>query len=91
MRRAVIAVNPYSLLTDIYFRAMGFRMAYTVPPPERPIYGPKIKEMPRRSDIFFKGADNTSIKAIASRLGAALGRKYLTRKEDGGVRVWRVA
>ncbi len=66
-------------------------MSYTVPPPVGPEYSAKIRAMKRKTDIFLEGACPKSIKSLAHRIGSAEGRKYQTRKESGGIRVWRIA
>jgi len=54
-----------------------------------PKYRDKLAKMRRKAEIYFPGASIDSVKAIASHLGAELGRKYTTRREDGGVICWR--
>ena len=65
-------------------------MTYTVSPPIRPQYKDTMLKMRPRTDIFFLGANADSIKSVASRLSIA-GRRYITRREETGVRVWRIA
>lgn len=59
-------------------------------PPFRPGYGKRIKAMLPGGYEFFKDANPASIKSIAWRIGAKLGRTYVTEKAAGGVHVWRV-
>jgi len=40
--------------------------------------------------LLFDGAKPRSIQAICSRIGADEERKYVTEKQNGGVRVWRL-
>jgi hypothetical protein len=65
-------------------------MAFTVPPPIDPSISARLRSMRVNSDIFFVAGMATSVKAIASRIGAELKRTYRTAKEEGGVRVWRM-
>ena len=39
---------------------------------------------------MFDGANPSSMKAMCSKLSKKLKRRYVTQKENGGVRVWRV-
>jgi len=48
-----------------------------------------FEAMKVRGQLYFKGAKPTSIKSMAYDLGKRWGRTYTTRKENGGVMVWR--
>lgn len=52
----------------------------------------QIKAMRKGAELFFANANPNSVKAIASRIGGTSrpSRKYVTEKEKGGIRVWRV-
>lgn len=65
-------------------------MTYSVPPPARPRYTERLQKMSPRTDIFFPHASIASVKSIASRLSTNK-RKYITRRQGDGVRVWRIA
>jgi hypothetical protein len=45
---------------------------------------------PSQPSLFFEDGNPGSIQAICSRLGAQMGRKYVTQRQGSGVRVWRV-
>lgn len=58
--------------------------------PGRPgIYLSKIIALKPKKSVYLAGAEMASIKAIASRAGSVLGRKFRNRTEDGGVIVER--
>jgi hypothetical protein len=64
-------------------------MAYSVPPPVRPVFTKEIEAMKPKTDRLFD-ATMASIKSIVSRVRAKFpSREYLTRAESNGVRVWR--
>lgn len=42
-------------------------------------------------DSFFSNADRTLVSSAASWYGKRNGRKYSTRKDGTGFRVWRIA
>lgn len=64
------------------------RMTFDVQPP---IFATdQIRAMKPNTDILLAGHKAASIKAIASRMGRLLRRKYRTAKEQSGVRVWRL-
>ena len=56
----------------------------------RPRYSARIKALNLRGRAFFSGTSHDSIKAIASRIGAALGRVYQTKKSAKGISVRRI-
>ena len=54
-----------------------------------PLYLHKISAMKRGAQLYLSEASPNSVKAIASRAGKVLERRFSTRPEDGGVWVYR--
>lgn len=52
----------------------------------------QIRAMRKGAELFCHKANKNSVKAIASRVGGTSQpiRKYVTKTEKDGVRVWRV-
>lgn len=61
------------------------------PPPVKPDYSDKIRNLEISGTALFKGANKITIQCLASRIGKDLSRKFMTRCQESGVRVWRVA
>lgn len=48
-------------------------------------------EMEVGDSLFFPAGNHPSVSAISGQWATRHGRKFTTRKVDGGVRVWRIA
>jgi hypothetical protein len=49
-----------------------------------------IRDLAPEYDLFLSKVNAKSVREIASRLSRVMGRRYVTKRENGGVRVWRV-
>lgn len=88
MSTVVDLVNGVDMHPSTWHRV---EMTKSMPPPIRPAYSKKLRAMRKGASLFFLGARPDSIKAIASRVGVAESRSFITRKEVNGVYVWRLS
>jgi hypothetical protein len=50
----------------------------------------RVRNMTRKSDVFFEDAIAESVRSIVCRIADESDREYRVAKENGGVRVWRI-
>lgn len=61
-----------------------------LPPITRGVLAPLFQKMKVGESFWTDRYSGKTLQAMASRAGAKLGRKFITRGEKGGRRVWRV-